>query len=289
MRKNKYTFNMPNGEVLTSFPQVDAYYGLTKGVSSVRYHSGWTIEECCKNRRDSKSKHKFILSNGIITYNTRDVDRFLGQKLGTTYKRLLKGWTVEECAKGSKEGTTREKVWKDTEEYLQNNPTYLNHKRVYNLFDIDKYYKLEEGTTLTRLCNGWTIAECIRNAKSKNGMMYTFNMPDGTVLYKCSDIDKYYGLTEGVTLNRLIRGYWTEDECANNVRKTDKSERLNILRCEAHIMLQDYYYTLPTQERVLKLSKIDEFYGLKYDTTLNRLLVGWSMLECVSNMRMKWE
>lgn len=46
-------------------------------------------------------------------------------------------------------------------------------------------------------------------------------MPDGSVLTKCIDVDRYYNLKYGKTSMRLYKG-WTEQECANNKREVGK-------------------------------------------------------------------
>lgn len=225
----KYKFKMPDGSVLTVLRDVDRYYGLRFGVTTDRLKNGWSEEECANNFRiayvdrehinrvtenkrvnfdkDSRFLYVFKLPNGKIVRGCPAVDVYYGLKTGTTANRLNDGWTIEECANNSREKVVR----KGNNEFHMPDGTVLTF-----YYEIDSYYGNRRGTTSSRLNRGWTIAECIKN-KQNNSKSYQFNMPDGTILTKASDVDRYYNLKPWYTSNRLRRG-WTVEECANNKR-----------------------------------------------------------------------
>lgn len=146
----------------------------------------------------------FEMPNGEVFRCNTDLDRYHNLARGTTSQRLHRGWTVKEC--------------------IQN----FRHNKVYRFempdgsiltqcSDVDKYYGFKIGRTRSRLVQGWTEERCANNDFKRVRVRHTFNMPDGSVLIKCKEVDKYYGFRLGLTSCRLSSG-WTEEECALNKR-----------------------------------------------------------------------
>ena len=102
------------------------------------------------------------------------------------------------------------------------------------------------------------------------------------ILVNKHEVDKYYGLAEGTTCQRMRRG-WTVRECANN-RKTPK---VRIQREKKKVGSKPkYIFTLPNGQKVAGGVALDEALGLRKGTTNQRLNRGWSADECVNNKRL---
>lgn len=200
-----YTFNMPNGAVFHNPNKVDKYYGNRNGMTSQRLNSGWTEEDCANNVCTSRGKFEFVLPDDTVLYRAIDVDEYYGLTRKTTSNRLLIGWTVQECAFNSrcKDLGVRFKM--------------PNGKVFVNTGDVDRYYKLESGTTKERIRKGWTVTECAYNVYV--GENHVFNMPNGVILNSCGEVDKFYSLEAGTTLKRLIDG-WTINQCENGQKSS---------------------------------------------------------------------
>ena len=254
-----YTFNMPDGSILHNFRDVDNYYNLMVGTTNTRVYIGWTEQECANNRRKNVAKtYTFNMPDGSVLTRQYDVDDYHKLARGTTGQRIHRGWTVEECVRGYrtrvpykfempdgniltkpsevdnyyglKQGRTIHRLHSDnwTVEECALNKRLRPEKHIFNMpdgsiltrcKDVDNYHGLSEGTTSGRLAQGWTEERCANNDFKRVRIRHTFNMPDGSVLIKCKEVDKYYGFRIGLTSCRLSSG-WTEEECALNKRLT---------------------------------------------------------------------
>lgn len=220
---------MPDGSKFTRMVDVDRYYHLAEGVTSNRLHNGWTLEDCCRNKRGNKVtiKRVFSMPDGSEYNRACDVDRYHNLRPGRTSSRLSRGWTEEECAKNFRYNkVNREKIAETTR--LKRNLVDCDKrfKHILNIPNKGVFRGLEYldtlngsrlGTSRNRIHDGWTKEECINNKRVKSGKR-VFNMPDGSVLTYCRDVDRYYNLGLETTKNRLASG-WTEQECANNKKR----------------------------------------------------------------------
>lgn len=143
------------------------------------------------------------------------------------------------------------------------------------LADVDRYYNMRVGTTKSRLSRGWTEQECANNERVNYNYNYTFHMPDGTILHKLVDVDRYYNLGSYTTSNRLKSG-WTIEECANNKRLGYKNNYNRI-------------FHMPDGTILYRATKVDEYYNLRVGTTVNRLNQDWTEEECANNKRVNYE
>lgn len=139
--------------------------------------------------------------------------------------------------------------------------------------EVDKYYKLAKCSTYLRLENGWSEQECANNKKDGVGRReYVFNMPDGTVLTKCPDVDRYYGLCRGATSVRIRTG-WLEEECANNRKLRNKYGEIT-------------RFNMPDGTVLYDTLDVDNYHNLKNLTTQFRLTTrGWTVEECANNRK----
>ena len=69
-------------------------------------------------------------------------------------------------------------------------------------------------------------------------------MPDGTVLYRARDVDRYYGLGFGTTSQRIFHG-WSDERCANNQRARSTHLRKGNKDFNFNMILKLYTYMLP--------------------------------------------
>lgn len=187
------------------------------------------------SKRISKSwwsisgKYEFHMPSGITIRTCVGVDRYYGLKEGTTNKRLKRGWSTVECANNKIEPLVKEEGSNKTKtvEEQENKSTTKKPKSLKpcrfsmpdgrvlaNCEEVDKYYNLDIGTTRDRLeKRNWSSSQCARNRQRQTDVRYT--MPDGRVFCGTTDIDRFYGLLEGTTENRLNSG-WSMEECISN-------------------------------------------------------------------------
>lgn len=196
-------FELPNGEVFKCNTDLDRYHNLARGTTSQRLHRGWTVKECIQNFRHNKV-YRFEMPTGEILTKCNEVDKYYGFTSGRTRSRISSGWSEKECALNRKE------VYLHT--FKMPDGSILTQ-----CSDVDKYYGFRVGRTRSRLAQGWTEERCANNDCKRVKKKYKFKMPDGSVLYKPIDVDRYYNLGKGVTGGRIHTG-WTEQECANNRR-----------------------------------------------------------------------
>lgn len=143
-----------------------------------------------------------------------------------------------------------------------------NGKVYYKPTAVDRFYNLPSSTTATRLRQGWSTEECARNVRYNTmSGKFCFYMPDGSILTRCSDVDKYYGLCENNTNVRLSKG-WTVEECANNKKLHHR-----------------YTFHMPDGTELNTQRDVDAYYNLGNGTTCVRLKRGWTMEECANNRK----
>lgn len=143
-----------------------------------------------------------------------------------------------------------------------------NGKILHKARDVDRFYGLNLGTTSARMNIGWTIEECSSNNRIIGGK-YLFEMPDGLVLTKCTDVDRFHSLKKGTTVRRIQRG-WSTEECVRNCRKGR------------------HRFNMPDGSILDVYSDVDRYHNLKEGTTSKRLTVcHWSPDECANNKRDK--
>lgn len=190
-------FELPNGEVFNCNTDLDRYLGLSRGTTSQRLHRGWTVEECIQNFRHYRT-YRFEMPNGDVLTTCDEVDRYYGFTSKRTRARIHLGWSEKECALNRREEYSHIFKMPDGSILTQ-------------CSDVDKYYGFRIGRTRSRLAQGWTEERCANNDFKRVRVRHTFNMPDGSVLIKCKEVDKYYGFRIGLTSCRLSLG-WTEEE-----------------------------------------------------------------------------
>ena len=251
----KLKFEMPDGSILIRQYDVDDYHNLSRGTTGQRIHRGWTVDECSRGYR-TRVPYRFEMPDGSILTKPSEVDNYHGLKQGRTIHRLhFDGWTIEECALNKR---------LRPEKHIFNMPdgSVLTRCR-----DVDSYHGLLEGTTSGRLCQGWSEERCANNDFKRVRVSHTFNMPDGSVLTKCKEVDRYHGFSLGTTSCRLYDG-WTEDECALNKRLSTQSK---------------YRFELPDGSVLKMCIDVDKYHKHPRGTTSNRIRYGWSIEDCASN------
>lgn len=257
---NKRVFLMPDGSALKSNRDVDRYYGLSLGTTANRLHRDWTVEECANNKRETEEKdirYVFRMPNGSILHNRRDVDRYHNLGLGTTAGRLDRGWSEQECANNEKKA-----------KYTFKMP---DGSVLHRCYEVDDYYKFKRrGITANRINSGWSEQECANNKKEEKGV-HTFYMPDGSVLKRFTDVDRYHKLKLGTTSRRLTLD-WTADECANNERDENRKS--------------EYVFKMPDGSILTECRYVDKYYGLSRGTTRGKLAGGWTIEECANNVEL---
>lgn len=133
---------------------------------------------------------------------------------------------------------------------------------------VDRYYGLGGSCTSRRLKVGWTPQECAMNYKTRgNQPTRIFHMPDGTTLYKCADVDRYYNLYPCTTHHRLTERGWSIEECTNNCKKQEIK----------------YTFKMPNGTVLHMPIDVDRYYNLVLGTTHTRLNNGWTIVECANN------
>lgn len=196
-------FEMPNGEVLKCNTDLDRYHGLSRGTTSQRLHRGWSVDECIQNFRHYRV-YRFEMPNGEILTKCDEVDKYYGFTSGRTRSRISLGWSERECALNRKDDCTHVFEMPDGSILTQ-------------CSDVDKYYGFKIGLTRSRLAQGWTEKRCANNECKRVTKKYKFKMPDGSILFKPIDVDRFHNLVINTTSSRLHRG-WSEEECAMNMR-----------------------------------------------------------------------
>ena len=124
-------------------------------------------------------------------------------------------------------------------------------------------------------------------------------MPDGSVLYRCTDVDRYYGLKLGLTKCRL-KQCWSVEHCANNQHKINLREHRfempdgSVLTIPREV---DEYYHLNRGTRRFEMpdgsifttcAEVDRYYNLYKGNTACRLKQGWTEEMCASNFKGKY-
>lgn len=206
-------FEMPNGEVFKCNTDLDRYLGLSRGTTSQRLHRGWTVEECIQNFRHYRT-YRFEMPNGDVLTTCNEVDKYYGFTSGRTHSRISSGWSEKECALNRKE------VYLHT--FKMPDGSILTQ-----CSDVDKYYGFRIGRTRSRLAQGWTEERCANNDFKRVKKKYKFKMPDGSVLYKPIDVDRFHDLVTNTTSHRLFRG-WSEEECAMNMRSCLYEQKVKV-------------------------------------------------------------
>lgn len=143
--------------------------------------------------------------------------------------------------------------------------------------EVDRYYGFKDNTTFARLKIGWSNEECASN-KRTNGGKFVFHMPDGTILTKARDVDRYFKLKLDTTKKRLSRG-WSEDECVSNIIN-DKRKNGEYIKYGGK-----YKFHMPDGSILTTAVGVDRYYGFKKSTTSQRLKRGWTVEECARNKR----
>ena len=143
---------------------------------------------------------------------------------------------------------------------------------LHKTFDVDRYYNLKTKTTCGRLRCGWSEDECAMNKRDTvrrdgNRSKSVFKMPDGTVLRSNKALDKYLGLANGTTSQRLHRG-WTVEECIQNFR-----------------FYKSYVFNMPDGTVLSRPREVDKYHGISKGCTTYRLSHGWTLDECSANKR----
>lgn len=287
----KYDFKLPNGKVVHTCDEVDLFYGLVKNTTYYRINNEWTVNECADNMSTLKYAPRaenpiFTLPNGDRVQNVKFIDKYTGMQLGTTLKRLKLGWSPDECIHNSRNG-----------DYMFKVDAYTS---IEGCEELDKHLNLKKGTTAERIKQGWSLVECTRNNVLGRKLVdmvcklhldsKLFTLPSGIQIIGDYELDRLLCLGTGTTAKRLQKG-WTEQECVMKCNKTplEICKELDKLQGKLTFLLYDYNYSLPNGHRVKNLIEIDKYYNLPLNLTLNRMYLGWSLLECVCNSRMVWE
>ena len=251
----KLKFEMQDGSILIRQYDVDDYHNLSRGTTGQRIHRGWTVDECARGYR-TRVPYRFEMPDGSILTKPSEVDNYHGLKQGRTIHRLhFDNWSVEECA-------LNKRLKPEKHIFYMPDGSVLTRCK-----DVDSYHGLLEGTTSGRLCQGWSEERCANNDFKRVRVSHTFNMPDGSVLTKCKEVDRYHGFSLGTTSCRLYDG-WTEDECALNKRLSTQSK---------------YRFEMPDGSVLKMCIDVDKYYKLPRGTTSNRIRYGWSIEDCASN------
>ena len=204
------------------------------------------------------------MPDGSVLTSCIDVDRYYGLNKGGTSNRIRLGWSIEECANNRRDGG------KGLNKYEFHMP---DGSIIMSCTGVDRYYNLGTNVTHERLKRGWTEEECAKNQKGvgKELKKYEFHMPDGSVLTRVVDVDRYYKLCRNATQSRIRLG-WTEEECANNKREGGRER-------------ETYEFHMPDGSTITTCNEVDRYYNLGKNTTRQRLKRGWTEEECARNRR----
>lgn len=247
---------------ITSVNQQPAQYSVT-APQVVQYNA--PVKQQTAQTVKKSSLPPIVLTYKGMNITPEMIDAENHNRLSSTYKRLADGWSIKECIADGKADDSLGFVF-----------PMPDGKILRNAFEVDEYYNLKKGTTLTRFYNGgWAEYSCSHNREG-----YVNRSSDYTVsfcnLYKtvvggmtCSDVDAYYGLVSGTTKRRRDAG-WTVEECMQNY------------------MYREMVVTKADNAVTLFPEDVDAVYGLPTGTTFLRLKNGWTkeqlgMSSCQNN------
>ena len=133
------------------------------------------------------------MPNGDVLTTCNEVDKYYGFTSKRTRARIRLVWSEKECALNRKEEYSHIFKMPDGSILTQ-------------CSDVDKYYGFRIGRTRSRLAQGWAEVCCANNDCKRVKKKYKFKMPDGSVLYKPIDVDRFHDLVTNTTSHRLYRG-----------------------------------------------------------------------------------